>query len=382
MDMDTQAIAQKMERIRMRSETRKCAGNRIMHVSASVDGTAQWLGKLEKDPLGSNCYFKKKSVMPDNGSSRSLGWNAVFSALGEGDMDAVGLLRDHIRTDKLETMFGLDHGESGWGLMHKAIAFDRVFCLKELLSEGVSASMEDRKGNTAMNIAVWFNSKKCHAILDSESKKLQGTKQRGRLKTGAISAFSVAGDRSKVKRKTKESVDRVERKSKDLGIDLPQPSSLSIASVVTKANAKLTVVPSVSRLADALGRIDGSLGSQVDTSDGWSQSNDSATVDSSFSTASSSTLDNWYSQLPSAKNDRMHRRPGLWGIADQDKHELKRVGQRELWVKKKKKQSRLLRFVKRNLLTSPGHLQSPAKAPPREIRDTGPASPLTDDEGN
>jgi hypothetical protein len=77
------------------------------------------LGKLEKDPLGSNCYFKKKSVMPDNSQPRSAAWNMVFSALGDGDVEALGLLRNLIAADKLEALHGLDLGESGWALFHK-----------------------------------------------------------------------------------------------------------------------------------------------------------------------------------------------------------------------------------------------------------------------
>jgi hypothetical protein len=217
-----------------------------------------------------------------------------------------------------------------------------------------------------------------------------------------MTAFSTAGDRFKVKRRTKESTERVEKKSKDLGIATPPlhtvpHSHASMFSVPVKqssrsmnsarsqmsksSSASELASGSLNRLVDGLGLIDGTVGS-VELPDSWSQSADSVTLDSSLSTTSTSTLDNWYSQLPPHKKDKMSKRAGLWGIADQDRHELKRVGQRELWVKKKKKQSRLLRFVRKNLLTA-GSMPPVVKAPPREIRVApAPTSPLTDDGGS
>jgi len=49
MDSESKMVSQKLERLRLRSDgTRKCSPDNmplhIMHVRASADGTAQWLG--------------------------------------------------------------------------------------------------------------------------------------------------------------------------------------------------------------------------------------------------------------------------------------------------------------------------------------------------
>jgi hypothetical protein len=347
-----------------------------MHSTASANGTAQWLGRLEKDSHGTRKFIKAKSVMPDNSLPRSSAWNVVFSALGEkSDADCLNLIETCIAEDKFEVLFGLDTGDSGWSLLHKAIAFDRALCTRYLLAEGAPSTLEDRKGNSPMKVAVWFNSRRCIAIIDSESKRIHGARKKSKLKTSALMAFEYSGERQKMKRRSKEHAERLESKAKELNLSLT-PIKIAPSSKPTKSSAsslssfKSSVsVNSAARLLEGLARIDGSLVGEVEmeNSDNWTtQSHDITTLDSSHSMASSSSsLDNWYSQLPS---NRKSNRDSLWGVVDPSKHQYVRVGHRHMWVSKENHvndtSNKILRFVEElNTAKSPESRRRSAPAP-------------------
>ena len=217
------------------SRGRRRQGGHIMSLEASAEGTSLWLGRLDgaKPDLGPAAVMFDEdgsAGQPDNSGPRSRAWRVVASTMASGDDRggrvavrsskrpdggsssssssggaemappcaddaAAALLARLLQSAHAEAVVGQAPGDPGWTLLHYAVAYDCRRCATLLLGAGAVPSAADRAGRTPLEVAKWFHTLRCAAIVEAERKRFADAARRGLTDLSVMRAFTSGGGR-------------------------------------------------------------------------------------------------------------------------------------------------------------------------------------------